>query len=202
MGPSLPRKSNMRSTWMSPTQCTWIRPADAPAIVIDEMLSGCGSCFRTWWEKAWTLLVKRVLHLNQFTCALTPKVTAFIPATPKRGDVMPLYSPRTPSFLWMNRWKNSCIWTRCSTSRSRTSSRRCPCRCPVETSGFAPSPCPKDIQPTLQLLLSQDWFRIRIGYIYVIWSIKCAAYLPYSLPQIQEPLSFLVIRLICCWLIC
>ena len=49
-------------------------------------------------------------------------------------------------------------WTRYPTSRSRTSSRRCPCRCPLGTSGFAPSLCPKDIQPTLQPLLRQDWF--------------------------------------------
>ena len=180
---------------------------------LDE--AGRCSCNCYWRDAVWlwkllknltrkgmnAFFVKRVSDLNKFTCALTPKVTAFIPATPKRGDVMPLYSPRTPSFLWTNRWKNSCIWTRCSTSRSRTSSRRCPCRCLVETFGFAPSLCPKDIQPTLRLLLKQDWFRILVGYIFSLWSIKCA-YLPYSLLQIQEPLSFLLIRVICCWLIC
>ena len=90
-------------------------------------------------------------------------------------------------------------WTRYPTSRSRTSSRRCPCRCPPGTSGFAPSLCPKDIQPTLQPLLRQDLFFI-LTFCICTCSIKCA-YLPYNLPQIQEPLLMLGISLFCCWFV-
>ena len=172
-------------------KATWVKPGWVRQRLLQLLSTRCCLAVEAALEPDWRrhkyFFVKRMFQEIWFTCALTPKVTAFMPATPKRGDVIPLYSPRNPSFLWTNRWKNH-AWTRYPTSRSRTSSRRFPCRCPLETSGFAPSLCPKDNQPTPQLLLCQDLFCI------FICCIK-RAYLPYNLRQTQEPLSLLVFPL-------
>ena len=74
---------------------------------------------------------------------------------PPRGETSCPGTIRPPPLSWEPTAEKIHAWPDFPTSRSRTSSQRFPCRFQLARSGSEPSLCPKDSQPTLQLLLRE-----------------------------------------------
>ena len=152
-----------KSKW-SPQNTTWAQEKNKQMIHLNKASTRSCNGYRgngVWLRKLLENLgrngikdhVWKIIKIN--SPAHSPRRWRRWCQPPPRGGTSCPGTIRPPPLSWEPTAEKIHAWPDFPTSRSRTSSQRFPCRFQLARSGSEPSLCPKDSQPTLQLLLRQ-----------------------------------------------
>ena len=172
-----------------------MRPALAPAMVIEEMESGWGSCLRTWGEMESRIMFEKSsksIHLR-----IHPEgdgVNACHPQEGRRHAPVQSGHPLFPGNQPLKKFMPGLIFLPHAVEQAVKGSL-------VGSSWRGLDPNFHCVQRIASQHSSCSWEKNHVDLSFLQIMNWIESYLPYNLPKTQEPLLLLVVGLVCYWLL-